>query len=668
MISKILILFSLIFASFQSAIRPPATPIVTVDPYFSIWSMTDHPAADTTRHWTKKAHPLTGIITVDGRQYRFLGAPSVIPVTKANAQMAELTGTNILPTRTIHTFRCGGTELTVTYLAPMVPDDMELLSRPVNYITWQIKATDGKTHKCSVSISASPAIAINQEIVPVEAESGRADGINYVRTGTVAQPVLATRGDHVCIDWGYFYLAAPEGTGKAALSNGKRSFRTDDFEKSHLALTYTQELGQVDGHIAEGYVMLAYDDIWSIEYLGQKLRPWWNRNGDNSILTELGKAASQKEEIEERCAALDKRITSDAFNSGGQEYADLCSLAWRQVMAAHKLVASPDGKPWFISKENDSNGCAGTVDVTYPSIPMLLSYNPELAKATIDFVFDYCSTPAWKEKRKATWATHDIGVYPQAYGQHYGSWMALEESGNLLILTAAVCAMEGNVEYAAEHWEDLTLWTLFLVANGMNPENQLCTDDFAGKMAHNVNLSAKSIIGIAAYAKMAEQLGKRDEAAAFRRKAAEMAAKWKEMALDTTGKLPRYRLAFDKEGTWSMKYNLVWDRVLGLNVFDSDIVPTELEYYLTEQNQYGLPLDCRKEYTKTDWILWTAAMSPDRETFDALVHPVWNFYNETVDRLPMSDWVDTDAPTHRAMYARSVVGGFFMRILAEKMK
>lgn len=629
--------------------------------------MTDHPAADTTRHWTTKVHPLTGILTVDGQEYRFLGAPSVIPGVKGNSQMADLKGTNILPTRTVHSFICGGTELTVTYMAPLLADDFALLSRPVNYITWKVKSIDGKEHKCTVRMEASPRIAINREMVPVTAITGKESGINYACTGTAAQPVLATRGDDVRIDWGYLYLAAPEEKGKISLSNGKSSFRSDDFEKSKLALTYTEELGKVGDHIAEGYLMIGYDDIWSIEYLGQRLRPWWNRSGNNTILREFGKAAAEKGEIEELCSALDAKVTADAMKAGGQHYADLCALAWRQVMAAHKLVASPDGHPWFISKENNSNGCAGTVDVTYPSIPMLLLYNQNLAKATIDFVFDYCRTPAWKDQRKATWATHDIGVYPQAYGQHYGSWMALEECGNLLILTAAMCAMDGSSKYAESHWEDLTLWTLFLVANGMNPENQLCTDDFAGKLAHNVNLSAKSIIGIAAYARMAEQLGKKDEAAAFRRKAEEMAAKWKEMALDTSEALPHYRLTFDKEGTWSTKYNLVWDRVLGLNVFESDIIPTEIDYYLTKQNRYGLPLDWRKEYTKTDWILWTAALSPDRDTFEKFIDPVWDFYNETVDRLPMGDWVDTDAPTHRAMYARSVVGGFYMKLLADRL-
>ena len=148
----------------------------------------------------------------------------------------------------------------------------------------------------------------------------------------------------------------------------------------------------------------------------------------------------------------------------------------------------------------------------------------------------------------------------------------------------------------------------------------------------------------------------------MKEKAEKMAKNWLDNAFN--GKYSY--LSFSKEG-WSQKYNLVWDRLLGLNVFDPSISETEIAWYLDHQNEYGLPLDSRREYTKTDWILWTATLVDDRAVFDALVNPVWNYYNETVDRVPMSDWVDTIDRTHEAFQARSVVGGLWIKMLADEL-
>ena len=242
--------------------------------------------------------------------------------------------------------------------------------------------------------------------------------------------------------------------------------------------------------------------------------------------------------------------------------------------------------------------------------------------------------------------------------------MPIEESGNMLILTAAIAEIEGNAKYADQHWEVLTTWANYLVDYGLDPESQLCTDDFAGHLAHNANLSIKAIMGIASYGKLANMLGKEDLGDKYLQTAKEMAVEWERMANDGD----HYKLTFDLPGTWSQKYNIVWDKLLGFNIFDPSIVQKELAYYRTKQNEYGLPLDNRATYTKTDWIIWTATLTGEKDDFDALVDLVYKYANETSSRVPISDWHDTVTAVRMNFKARSVVGGYYMKLLEDKIK
>ena len=275
-------------------------------------------------------------------------------------------------------------------------------------------------------------------------------------------------------------------------------------------------------------------------------------------------------------------------------------------------------------------------------------------------IFDYSLSGRWTKP----FAAHDLGTYPRANGQVYGGDMPLEESGNLLTLAATICKLEGKVDYVLPYWDILRTWTDYLVENGQDPSNQLCTDDFAGHWAHNCNLSLKAIMGVAAFAELAELKGDKADAEKYMSKAREMAQIWVKTADDGD----HYRLAFDRPGTWSQKYNIVWDELWQTNLFPKSVVDKELKYYLTKQNRYGLPLDIRKDYTKSDWIMWTASMARDRKTFEKFLNPMWDYVNETPSRVPISDWYDTKTSKMIGFKARSVIGGHWMRVLMDKMR
>jgi len=442
---------------------------------------------------------------------------------------------------------------------------------------------------------------------------------------------------------------------QGTLSSGKQALGT----AQDYGIAVAMPLGSVGAKTVQKYLILSYDDLYSVQYFGENLRPWWNRNGKTTMPALLQTAETDYVRLRQRSTALDATLRADAEKAGGSHYADLCVLAYRQAIAAHKIVASPKGEVLFLSKENFSNGSIGTVDVTYPSAPLFLLYNNELAKGLLRGIFEYSESGRWKKDFPA----HDIGTYPIGNGQTYGEDMPVEEAGNMMILTAAVVQRDGNISFAREHWPTLTKWVGFLKRDGFDPENQLCTDDFAGHLARNVNLSAKAIVGIAGYGQMARLMGDEQAAAEHLTLARELATKWMQMSDQGN----HYALTFDKQpGSWSQKYNIVWDKLLGTNVFGQEVVKKEIDFYLTKQNEYGLPLDSRRTYTKSDWIIWTATMANSKQDFEKFVAPVWKYVNETPSRVPLSDWHETTNARQVGFQARSVVGGYFIKMLAEK--
>jgi len=632
--------------------RLPALPLWVNDPYISFWMPADKLTDADSTHWCGPKKPIRGTMVIDGAEYRYLGL--------GDAEAAECVAQQVTPTRTIASFEAGGVKLTLTFIGCALPHDLDMLSAPVTLVKWDLASADGMSHEVKVNFTLSDRLACDGDALPAMLSRVYSqDGFQVAFAGQLKQKLLSTCGDHTTIDWGYLYLAAESG------------LKRDEYG---LRMTWS-------GNIKEETTLrcaLGYEDMGSIFYYGTVCRAWFQRNGE-TLTHRLLDTLARFDEREAECRALDEKVLEDARAIGGDDYALIVSAAWRHVFAAHKLIATPEGKMAFLSKENDSNGCIGTVDVSYPSIPMFLKYCPELVNALARPVLEFASLPVWE----FDFAPHDVGRYPFVTGQVYALkrnldtyetyepmylfpagcgiytdryQMPVEECGNMLVMMASAVKYGADKELI-EKYENLCLtWAQYLIRYGEDPGDQLCTDDFAGHLARNVNLSAKAAVGLVCCGMIEEYLGKDGSALKAQGKAmAESLARRAATDVATA-------LTFNGDG-WSMKYNLAWDRAMKLDLLPEEFYRKETDSYLSRMNAYGLPLDSRADYTKTDWMVWCAAMAPDDETFKAIIAPLARFLKETPSRVAFSDWYDTKTGKYVHFIGRSVQGGVFMPML-----
>ena len=571
----------------------------------------------------------------------------------AESKKAKQKSIDVQATQTHYTFECGDVELKLSFTAPYLLDDLETFARPVNYISYQAKALDDKEHDVAIYFEVDPHKAFD---AGQSTQMYEKDGLALMKTGKENQKLWVNkeREDRA---WGYFYLGTKDDVtyaqGDAAemrayfMREGDLKQMRRSNEKRYAA--FAQKL-DLNSNFPQ-HLTAAFDGLYTMAYFGEDLLPYWNRNGEKTIEDLYVEAEEEYKEVMAKCYEFDRQLMADAYLVGGKEYAELCALAYRQSVSAFQMSESSDGELLYFTPQ------VGPVDEYYPASPLYLRYNPKLVEAMLNPFFYYSESGKWGKP----YPVHDLGGYPIVNGQTVGGDMPIEEAGNALIMTAAIAKMEKNASYAEKHWETLTHWAGYLLEIGTDTGDQLTTDNFAGGCHHHANLSAKSILGIASYAKLAEMLNKKEEAKKYMDAACEMVKEWEESAYAGD----HYRLAFDQPDSWGMKYNLIWDRLLDLNLFPERIIQKEMDFYLTKMNEFGCPLDSRHSYTKTDWMVWTGSLSTDSTTFRKFILPLHKFMNETKDRVPMADLINTDQSKVIDFRGRSVVGGYFIRLLEQ---
>ncbi len=616
-------------------LRAPSVPLITVDPYFSVWSAADRLYEKNTVHWTGKENNISAVVTVDSESFSFMG--------KNDLPVINQTSLDISAMFTDYRFANEKIELNVSFFSTLFTDDLYILSRPASYMSVGYRSLDGKKHDVSVRITVDETLCTNEKgDLPIEYYEEKIGDINVGRMGTKTQNILNRSGDDLRIDWGYFYLCTKDGSVK----------KEEDSLNADIALSEDES----------SLIVFAYDDIKSLIYFEKQVDAYF-RTAGKTFEKVIEEAFCDYASLCEKGRSFSAQLYNEASEKGGEKYAELLSLAYRQAIAAHKLAVDENGNVLFVSKECFSNGCAATVDVTYPSSPLFLKYNTELLKGMLRPIFRYAESDAWEYD----FAPHDVGQYPILNGQVYAEnrleyQMPVEECGNMLILCAAITEKDGNCDFAKQYMDTLTTWCDYLIRYGEDPGNQLCTDDFAGHLAHNCNLSLKAIFGIVGYSKILKADGKEAEAEKYLQIAKDMAQSWTVRAANSDGS---FRLSFDRPESFSMKYNIIWDKVWKTDIFSPSVINSEFASYRRHINPFGLPLDERSDYTKSDWLVWCACMAYTKAEFEEFVEPLWKSYHYTSSRVPMTDWYFTSTSIQRGFQNRTVQGGLFIKLLMD---
>ncbi|NII09882.1 glutaminase family protein [Oleiagrimonas sp. C23AA] len=674
-------------------IRPPAVPLAVRQPYLSTWLPATILPGTSPQFWHGSPTGMAGMVRVDGETYLFMGDGKITRnVPDGNHGKAhsiedfpralEQTVLEVTATRSRFTLQGGGIELVVEFLSPVEPGDTRRQSMPLSYVHVSVRSLDGKAHHVQLYMDMAGNWASAEHDQAVKASASQAKGMQAWSL-TLANPKPLSEQKEFAA-WGHTVWATAAGAhvshqaGKdvdvrghfAAHGTLDGSDTAPSQIKDGPVYGLAVELGQVTGSEQRTDFIIGQVRETCINYLGTPLRALWTRHfphWQDMLAFFHGDAGAARK----RADLLDARVRRDAHTAGGHSYEGLCALALRQAYGGTELVIGPDGEPWAFLKEISSDGNMSTVDVVYPAAPVWMYLDPDYLRLLLVPLLHYAEKGGWPKP----FAEHDLGSsYPQASGHNDGKEedMPVEETGNMLIMVAAYLKRAARADartFARRHYRILKQWAGYLERELPDPGFQNQTDDFAGSIAHSVNLALKGIIALAAMGQIASAAGHDDEATHYQARARKDMAFWAEHAKDPNAAHLdlTYHGKGGGDGTWGTLYNGFADVLLGTGLIPESIRRMQAKWYAQQSNAFGLPLQVPHSYAKSDWELFTAAWLADQPVAQQLIDRVYAYADTTPDRVPFSDLYNTVTARRTAFSARPVQGGIFAPLALRAM-
>ncbi|KAF7776020.1 hypothetical protein Agabi119p4_4413 [Agaricus bisporus var. burnettii] len=657
--------------------NPPSFPLAVRSPYLSAWLPQGSGAALNDvwpTFWTGQTLGWAGFVKVDNNAYSFLGTPNVpnAAFSKAVQKSSKFTAT-----QTTFVLSAGPVDLTITFLSPVEATDLLKQSTPFAYMAVSASSTDGAAHRVQVYSDISAEWVSGNNGLAANWTTSTGSVITH-QVQLVNQAVLSEVNDHTQYGSAFYSTLSTSGVTwqsgedisvRAQFINNGRLPNTRDtnfraINDAWPVFAISHDLGNVRAATTPVVTSVGHIRDPALRYIvaggGTQLRSSYFLSRFSRPADLISEFLNDFPEALDRSNALDAKVNSDASRISS-DYAAIVALSVRQAIAATEITISRNSNGSFnvndiiiFMKEISSNGNINTVDVIFPTWPLLLYLNPQLGKFLLEGLFRYQATGQYPNK----YSIHDLGAsYPNALGHNDGrdERMPVEESGNMIIMSLSYVQRTNDQSQIRQYSALLDQWAQFLIEDSLIPENQISTDDFAGPLANQTNLAIKGIVGIKAMSEIASLLGDQAKSNNYSAIAADYVTQWRGLARSTRG--PHLTLSYNDADSWGLTYNLFGDKLLGLNLFPQDVYTTQTAWYKTVARPFGVPLDTRHTYTKTDWEIWTASIATDTSVRDLLISSVRKYASSGLASQPFGDWYETTNGAPQGFRARPVVGG-----------
>jgi hypothetical protein len=685
----------------QTIFRPPAVPIVTFAPMHQKFILNSMPSdgSQLPQYWdgsfmdmnvllvavnstgeVMAGFQMLGSNWLSGLPYApCVGFPKVDPLTTTFEYSIQVASENSVSVR-------------LSFLHTLFAANETLLSRPIVYAEVTVDypssgSLQGVQFQAYLDMSSQNCVGLgDEENITWSTEPQTRGNVTYIRMGTEKQAVMDYCGDDFMLNWGYLYLAAGAQDGSVTGGSGpeiRKAFGATGKLQSISPLTPQPAFlgaqviavsATITSTSPSTHFLIGYDEVSVQYYFGQLLTGRWQRAtpscSDFACL--LNVAESDFATVRSKVIAFDDALMQQMTSTISANYAKIGALAYRQTLAAIELTYNPKyDENWAFLKEISSDGDINTMDVIFPASPHLFFFNPRLVKQLLLPVLHYGNNDTW-HPYGLPFSPHQLGTYPIAnITTSEQEIMPSENTGNMMIMLLAYMKATNGTDafFYPKYWPMLTSWAQYLIQTQLPiPPKQICTDDFAGPLNENTNLAAKGMIALHAYADLCDMV-KEHFCDTYRDLSVSYAEYWVSFAIETdsaTG-INHSKLAYDMPHTWSTKYNFLWQKLLKMDgPFKNynDLARNEVQFYKTQFNRFGFPMDIRHTYQKLDWMTWGSLLSNETSEFAYLFDGVFRMANETTSRWPLTDLYDTvSADIVLSFRARPVVGAIFAAMM-----
>ncbi|KAJ5175815.1 uncharacterized protein N7482_001692 [Penicillium canariense] len=646
--------------------RPPSYPLAVRNPYLSTWMPADRveqlPYADA-QFWAGHDLGWSVIVRVDGQVYSLMGVPDLEASTirPAAVRRAEFTSTHSLFDLT-----AGPVAFTLDFFSPVSPSNYLRQSLPFSYLTVQVRNVWGHDIQIYSDIDGRWTGREHRSVHELEDH----DGLIFHRLSVEDAPQYAEESDMAL--WGEAILASrpadssvlsalagdPRVVRAAFVAHGDLSGEEVGWSSRSVA-ALAHDLGSVIGHASVNFAV-GYERKKAINYLGDAYTGFYRAEYPTTHEA-LSFFLDDYEDARLESWDLDAELSAFATAAAGPKYADIVALSTRQAYGGIDLTIphdslATDGVLAFI-KELSSDGNVNTIDVIMPAFPIYWVMDPDWIRLLLEPVMLYLDAGRWQ----LPYTIHDLGShYPHAIGHddQQAEPMPIEECGNLLILALAYVRATGDESWTHRYMDTFQQYADYLVDNSIDIANQLSSNDAAGPLPNETNLAIKAAVGIKAFG----ELSGKKHYSLIGDKHADL---FFSQGLGTDEDQTHFVLEYpDMPTTWKIPYNLYPDVLLGLETFPNEAYTMGSEFFSTVRGEYGVALDHRQDWAKSDWNMWLAGTF-ETSTRNEFVDDLWAFMTNGKHNWPFSDrYVSTSAQGSEPgipllCRARPTVGGHF---------